>query len=55
MTANYFIGGSKGYFKADVVQEKKEDKKDFKKFDILTDRYTKTNVKVVIEEYELKD
>ncbi|VVB59682.1 Uncharacterised protein [uncultured archaeon] len=59
MVSEYFKSGSKGYFGVDEADKKSESSTEqnmnVKDFKISTTAYTKTGVKAVILEYEIKD
>lgn len=56
MISKYFIGASPAYFNVESeISNKKPIEEDVKDFVISTEKYNKSNIRVTIIEYEIKD
>ncbi|MBU4374294.1 MAG: hypothetical protein KJ714_07650 [Euryarchaeota archaeon] len=56
MISKYFMGASPEYFDVESeISKKKHIEEDVKDFVISTEKYNKSNMKVKIVEYEIKD
>lgn len=56
MNSNYFMDASPEYFDVESKKSmKKPLKEDVKDFIISTDKYNKSNMRITIIEYEIKD